>query len=396
MNSAVSNDVFLVPLRHLFSPVYATDLTLTESTVRGLTSFVGDQDNELLKYLVSEQSFRDSDWPLVLYGPTGTGKTALALSVISEIVEHSGVIQIDRSESKPAIFTAADFARRFKSAIETNSVDDFRERITSSSALLIDNIHQLADQPLVQDELIIIVDRLVERSIPVLFTCDCAPQSITGLSVQLSSRLTCGLSLSVQAPGSSARRELIKSLIDIHGFEIDEATIAWLATQLKLTVPKINQFLSQLKITLAETTEFPKLNIKFFERLFDQTNEQQVLENCKLIIQSVADEYHLKPADLKSNSRKQSVVQARGIAIFLCRENLKTSFKRIGTWFGNRDHSTIMHSYNKTKAVVENEDSSGLKRTVDQLQIRLLDIFSSQINLMDIENRSKSCHTRLR
>ncbi len=383
MNSAVANNVFSVPLRHLSSPVFKNEQVLTESTVRGLFRFVGDSENELLKYLATDQPFLDSDWPLVFFGPTGTGKTSLALSIISKLTDaNADSIQIDNSSAcKPAIFTSPDFARRFNSAIETDSVPDFRNRIVGSSAILIDNIHLLASHQHVQDELVHILDQVSEKAVPIVFTSHQPPHLIPGLSVQLTSRLASGLALSVQAPGPEARRELIRDFMHIHGFEIHENAVGWLVKELQLTVPKMNQFFSQLKILLKNSGSARKLDVGFFEKLFDQSNEKLIYENSRNIIQSVAREFHLKPADLKANSRKQSVVLARGVAIYLCRELLRPSFKHIGSWFGNRDHSTVLHAYRKTKAIVDSDTNTAIKKSIVRLHNQLLEQFSGQMNL---------------
>jgi chromosomal replication initiator protein len=391
MSSAVENQFFSVPLRHLRSVHLTNDQVLTESSVAGLNRYVGDEENGILRYLASDQPLLATDWPLVFLGASGTGKTALALSVVDRLIEESHgslVSSENNSPPSPAIFSAPDFVRRFHSAIETNSVSDFRARIVGSAVLLIDNVHLLANNPGAQNELIYLLDELSEKDVPVVITLGTLLENST-LITHLSSRLSSGLSLELRTPGPHARAEIIRDLAGIHGLEIHDDAIPWLVERFKVTVPRLNHFLTQLKAEILSTRDDRQLDLAFFQSLFENVSNQS--EWTKTIVRQVAAEFRIKTADLKSSSRKQSVVLARGVAIYLCRTLLNTSFNGIGNNFGNRDHSTVMHAYNKVLKLLETQPGSAIQKRILGLQDRLSKEFSSQTEFsLATENSSET------
>ncbi|MEM7453278.1 MAG: helix-turn-helix domain-containing protein [Planctomycetota bacterium] len=334
--------------------------------VGGMLRYIGDRENELLRYFSGPDLPAESDWPLTLFGPNGTGKTSLANNLLGRIAEQN-------TDKRPEIFEALDFARKFRSAIETNSVNEFHERLIASCGILIDGIQALKSHAGIQNELVNILDRAKISGVPVVVTSLHNPLEGEYLTPQLGSRLAGGLSLPVKLPGSEARNEIIRALAEIHNLRLTDDAVSWLADKLVVTVPETNQFLSGIATSRSvtahvspQTSEQP-LDAAYFKRIFEKQAEDKVGENSAIIIESVAREMSLKPADLRGDSRKQSIVLARSIAIFLCRKLLNMSFVRIGSSFGNRDHTTIMHSTRKIEALLE-ADENATTRLIQHLQ----------------------------
>lgn len=406
MSRATIGQVFSVPFRHLRSTNFSGDQVVSQGRPNGLARFVGDEKNEMLKFLVSVcQTLNQSDgspcdhspvpsdssldksvlqWPLVLFGPSGTGKTWLALTLISELSDQ----QQNPQGTKPLSMTALDFDRRYRSAIETDSVEDLRQRMVQSSGLVIDDIHRLGSKPAAQAELTLILDRMQAKNRPIVVTMDVSPQKCNVLLSQLVSRLLGGLCLPVNPPGPAARLEIIRDLATINQLNLTESAIQLLVDQLDVTVPKLDHFFAQAKITLlADDQQNPDLPIDAAKltRLFKKS-DVEIDQLSKLIIKLVAAEFHLKPSELKSNSRKQTIVLARGVAIYLSRILLGSSFLKIGTYFGNRDHSTIMHAFRKIETITKNsnsdQDPNSLKTTIKKLKQKLAEQFASQINFV--------------
>ena len=406
MSRATIGQVFSVPFRHLRSTNFSGDQVVSQGRPNGLARFVGDEKNEMLKFLVSicrtvnqsdesssENSQAPSDsssaksvlqWPLVLFGPSGTGKTWLALTLISELSDQ----QQNSQDTKPLSMTALDFDRRYRSAIETDSVEDLRQRMVQSSGLVIDDIHRLDSKPATQAELALILDRMHAKNRPIVVTMDVSPQECDGLLSQLVSRLLGGLCLPVNPPGPAARLEIIRDLATINQLNLTENAIQLLVDQLNVTVPKLDHFFAQAKITLlADDEQNPDLPIDAAKltQLFKKS-DVEIDQLSKLIIKLVAAEFHLKPSELKSNSRKQTIVLARGVAIYLSRILLGSSFLKIGTYFGNRDHSTIMHAFRKIETITKNsntdQDTNSLKTTIRKLKQKLAEQFASQMNFV--------------
>lgn len=389
MPSAATQSVFSVPLNHFRCSEVASLGCAEESAEQlnlptGLNRFVGDQSNQLLKVFSPTQSNDSSKasiwstgsaWPLVLFGPSGTGKTSLGLSFLSNLSEANQTGPPTQSpELKSGYITASDFERRFRSAIETDSVLEFRSKLAARSGLLIDNLSELATKPVAQLEIVHLIDTMVAKNRPILFTMANSPYGETQLIPQLVSRLGSGLALPVSPPGPEARLEIIRDLADLHRLRFTDQALEVLVDRLPFAVPGINHLLLQFKLSLNE------LDTSRDELLIDAdqviqwlcAGDSSIRETEKLIRKAVAAAFNVKVADLSSQSRKQTTVMARGVAIWLNRQLVRTSFKKIGQQFGNRDHSTIMHAWQKIESIVTGNHANNDNDRATQQKIQKL------------------------
>ena len=409
MNSAVLDRVFSVPYQHLYSTDFAGDLTPTLGAASGLNRFIGDRSNFLLQFFADRQSNsevaesggkQNCPWPLVLFGPTGTGKTALAMAILSqqsgERSAKSSPATISFSNAtkasshspsrQPIILSAQDFDRRYRQALETDSLEEFRSRINQSVGLAIDNLHQLSGKLAVQRELIALLELNKTNNLPFIFTMDSSPFDTNGLSSQLTSRLSAGLCLPVQPPGHAARVQIVRELASNHRLNLTDDAFKMIVSRFDVTVPKIEHLFLQISNGLESLEAFSfgqSIDVDLLNQLLGK-NTADVDLMAATILKKVAREYHVKLSDLKSNSRKQSTVLARNVAIFLIRELVGCSFKQIGLYCGNRDHSTVLHSYQKIVAACDasgNRTDSAIKSIVYRLKPLLSDQLASQSNL---------------
>jgi len=399
MNPMAAEQIFSVPFRFLMDGKFGGEQNRSPSRPLGLARFVGDTSNLLLKYLISDESRNnlDSQWPIVLFGPSGTGKTSLALTIISGLTERSDqedeVIPFNQSKvesqlGKPIFLSALEFDRRFRSAIETDSVDDFRNKIIQSAGVIIDDVDRLENKTAAQAELVRVLDQMSAKNRPIVITMPSSPQLCNGLSSRLVSRLSLGLSLPVNPPGPEARLEIIGELASINQIKLSDDATQLLADRLQVTVPKLNHVFAQIKTSLAADANDRSeiIDASRLTKIFKKS-ASEVESLCHLIIKSVAKEFDLKVSDLKSNSRKQSIVMARGVSVYLSRELLGVSFLKIGSYLGNRDHSTIMHANRKIEKLISsdsdsNDTDSAIQSIVFKLKQELTEKFASQINFI--------------
>ena len=363
MLSTGLNTAFSIPL-HTLHPRQITGESDVGVGYHTSELFFGDQANIAVKYLESAQHLSESDWPLVLSGPSGTGKTALALSIASNLV--------GRTEKPAAIFTADGFRRKFATAVDTNSVEQFHLSLVSTSVVLIDGLHQLSGYKAVQDELIYLLDQFAQANLPVIATVNDQFADPDCLDHRLVSRLSQGLCINISPPGKTARRTIISQYSDKIGLSLTDDAMVYLASELKLTYPKIKSFLNSL-LNWRQSDQCDSVEPEISKELIDTFLKSSRTSNYKVvnfIIQAVADAFSLKTADLKSSSRKQTIVKARGVAIYLLRKNLQISFTNIGEIFGGKDHSTIMHADAKINSLIE-KGSSELVNTIAKIQHKI-------------------------
>ncbi len=407
-----STSIFGIPLGHRCQTLFEEwgqtvgNTNTASAVVGGLNEFVGDQTNRMLRCLVQADQFSQITFqvpsddpdaelpgrnmsPLVLYGETGTGKTSLALSLLSRICDADVSINSETIESqRPFGFSGSEFYRRHLAAMDRQSLAEFRERILSSPGLLIDNIGQLEGKESAQRELVYLIDQINRMGKPLVVTMHCSPVEASDLNPQLLSRLCGGLSLPVLPPGEEARREIIKRLSELHRIEFHPEAANWIASRMVVSVPRLNQFFVQLKTRLKSLDDS-----KLLEKPVDmmtlglvfQQDESTIDSMVDRIVSMVSDEFDLTTTMLCSNSRKQTVVLARGITVWLLRKMLGLSYHSIGRKLGNRDHTTVLHAYQKYDALIEtdSDDNDGsLKNLVSTLQHRLNDLFAGQMTLI--------------
>jgi len=404
---ATDQTVFSIPLRYLWTSDHNGYLEILDQPSSGLNRFVGDQSNHLLKVLAEDRikNFFSVEgpafcWPLVFYGPSGTGKTSLALALISDLVsqisseEHSLKARHPAGEKdnissliRPVLLSASDFDRRFRSAISTDSVSDYRQKIIKSKGLFLDNLQHLRDKIGAQQELLQVIDQMLAENYPVVITVDQDPLAGNLFIPQLASRLSSGLCLPVQQPGAAAREVIIRDLCQVHKMTMTEEAIRLLVERLNVSVPRILHFFGRLKMAQPAISDsvnhhsVPPIDEHFIQAAFELSEEDRHRLSA-IVIKTVAVELKVSAKDLASDSRKQSIVFGRSLAIYLIRTLIGSSFTKIGVLMGNRDHTTILHSYRKISSIMEQPEPTSHKLLIEKLQRQLTNLFSLETTLL--------------
>ena len=341
-------------------PLFSLPLSSHESGPFLRDDFVGDDSNIALKYLTEINNLLDSDWPLVLFGPSGTGKTAIGQTMSAKLALQSG--------QKALSYTADEFRRRIASSIETGSMQQFRDSICNASVFFIDDLHLLAGHESAQIELAGLLDRLRANNIPTIFAAGEKFLDGDALSERLASRLVDGLCLQVSAPGYSARRLLFEDTAHSLQIQLSDDELEFLASNLSLTYPRIRSFLSLFATWINSNSSSTENRIDNFLASW-LTKKDASADRAESIIRVVSQAFKLKASEIKSASRKKSVVRSRGVAAYLLRDLLKISYSKIGSFFGGRDHSTVMHSVSKIESDLQTDENfcrqvAGIRRLV--------------------------------
>ena len=359
MYSNSSNSTFSIPLS-----TFAGSESREFGRLAYRSNFVGDESNIALRYLCDIDHIQPTDWPLVLFGVSGSGKTSLALTLVSKIAGHG--------LQRPSVFNAESFRRKFANALETDSINEFRSSIAESPVLFVDDIHRLKGYPSAEAELTLQINHLTESGTPMIFTISDLNVKSADISPRLFSRISAGLSLPVNLPGAEARKLLFTESARHANLSLDDDALDYLTATFNVTFPKIDSFFRLLEVWLKSNEQGRPdkitllLIIEFVASLHGNSQE-----NIDSIVGLVADEYKLKVSAIKSSSRKQTAVLARGVLIFLLRHLLNLSFANIGYVLGGRDHSTIMHGLDRIESSL-NKDAE-LFKTVEKIKLAALE-----------------------
>lgn len=299
-------------------------------------------------------------WPLVLYGPAGSGKTVLAEDLVR------------RLDGPWYVTTGADFRQAFHNSGLTRSQNRLLDQVTGHAGLLVDQWMVPQGESGLDRAWVQIMEALVARDCPVVITMLTAPFADKTLSSELRSRLSGGLTIPVRHPGPAARQEIAGRMLGKLNLNIHPDDLAWLARQLPESVPGISQVLARLAI---ETGSRKNSGDTGETRFLDRACLRQSLEylqppanrdSLAVILQAVSRLYGLPVAEVVATGRKRLAVRARGVTAWLARSLLGVPYADIGRLLGRRDASTIRHACQTIDS--QRQTDPALKRQLNGLQ----------------------------
>ena len=353
------SDVISIPLKPPSATIKSPVGSKTEFAFP-LRHFIVDENNVLVRVAVEACSVRKWKYnPLVLVGPSGTGKSTLANCLATGWLDQ-------HPHAKPVVLTAVDFARRYANAVDTNAVDEMRQQLRHADLLLIDDLHQIVGKQAAQIELIHTLDCLRDKQCCILVTLPKLQTEYEKLHPGLVSRLSSGLIVSMNTPGPTARHAILSCLFEFHRLQLEPDALELLTESIDGHVPHLNNIVIQLVAAEAGQSEIVSLNsVKSFLNQSDQSDGPSLSAICR----TVGRHFNLSTKDLKGKSRRKSVVRARGVAMLLSRKLTDASLAEIGRLYCNRDHTTVLHGYNKTEAISRSD--SEIRKAIDSISSAL-------------------------
>ena len=296
--------------------------------------------------------------PILLYGPSGVGKTHLMVSIGNYIYRQNPNLKI-------AYTTTESLMNEFTTGIRMKTTSKFQKKYRNLDVLLLDDIQFLEKSEKLQDELFYTFEEIFKRKGQLVFTCDRPIKEISGIKERLSSRFKNGPNIDLKIPNYETRIAILDKKLEIQKKTIPQEVKELIAENFKSNVRELEGALSRM-IGYAElmnkelTLEVAK------EQLSDLiTTSDNNIVTIEKIQKTVADYYNITVENLKSDSRKKTYAIPRHIAIYLCRELTEFSQDEIGAEFGGRDHATVINSVRK----IEDNIKLGDFTTVDSIKI---------------------------
>lgn len=310
--------------------------------------------------------------PIVFYGPSGTGKSHLARGLLQAYKNQfsDAAAGQDRNAAgrRTVVYAAAsDFARELNDAFETNGLEDFRAKYRTASVLAVEDLARLADKAAAQEELASTIDMSVAAGRRVILTASVAPEQLSGLQARLIGRLVAGLAVPLVPPGLEARIELIRRFAEVRRIPIEDPAVTALAEGLPVTAGVLMGSLMQLWMN-AEVEGRANIDAESVRQHLAERSGTS-LTPVQRIAQLTAKHFALRVQELRGPSRRQGVVTARGVAMYLARLLSQQSLEQIGHYFGGRDHTTVLHACRKTAALARSEP--GIHKAVAELKEKL-------------------------
>lgn len=300
--------------------------------------------------------------PLFIYGGVGLGKSHLL-----NAVGHK--IHTDNNNMRVCYCSAEKFMHEMVNSIKLNKMDEFRERYRSVDVLLIDDIQFITGKERTQVEFFHTFNALYESHKQIIITSDKFPREMPNLEDRLRSRFEWGLIADIQPPDLETKIAILKKKAESNKIELPDEVAYFLASSDTRNIRELEGMLIRLGAYsslqhIPITLTMAKNNLK--DILVDKRKEITV----ELIQKTVADHFGLKVADLKSEKRLKAFVQARQIAIWICRDMTTASYPDIGARFGGKDHSTVIHAAKKIDKLMHEDEN--LSQILDELKAAVL------------------------
>jgi chromosomal replication initiator protein len=301
------------------------------------TSFVSGKANQLARAAGLQVADHPTSYnPLFVYGGVGLGKTHLVQAIGNHILAANPAAKIRYIHAETYV---SDVVR----AYQHKAFDDFKRHYRSLDLLLIDDIQFFGGKSRTQEEFFYLFNTLIEAHKQVVITCDTYPKEIAGIEERLISRFGWGLTVSLEPPELEMRVAILLAKAQSVGMRMDEQVAFFIAKHIRSNVRELEGALKRIlaysnfhgqEISLALAKDA-------LRDLLAVQNRQISIENIQ---KTVADYYKIRISDMHSKKRSRAVARPRQVAMALAKELTQMSLPEIGSNFGGRDHTTVLHA----------------------------------------------------
>ena len=281
--------------------------------------------------------------PLFLYGGVGLGKTHLMQAIAHYVREHHSSLFV-------VYVSSETFTNDLINALSRRSMAEFRRKYRHVDLLLIDDIQFVAGKEQTQEEFFHTFNALYEAGKQIVISSDRPPKDIPTLEERLRSRFEWGLTTDIQAPDLETRMAILSKKAAGEGITLPNDTLLYIATQIQSNIRELEGALIRV-IAYASLQNSPPTPEVAAEALKDIVSARQTrVITIEAVQAAVAAHYSVDIEDLKAKKRTRTVTLPRQVAMYLCRELTDASLPRIGQEFGGRDHTTVIHAFEKIRA----------------------------------------------
>ena len=296
--------------------------------------------------------------PLFVYGGSGLGKTHLMHAIGNEVLKNNKTLNVLYVDSEK-------FTNQLINAIKDSKTEQFKNKYRNIDVLLIDDIQFIAGKERIQEEFFHTFNSLHGSGKQIIISSDRPPKDIPLLEDRLKSRFEWGLIADISNPDYETRFAILKKKAQLDNIYIDDEILSNIATKIDSNIRELEGTLNRL-IATSSLTQAP-ITMEMSERAINDVvkNKEKVL-SYDLIQETVAKYFNITVNDLKGSRRSNDIALPRQIAMYLCRTIAQMYTNAIGSCFGKRDHSTVLHACNKIEKDIKQDNN--LKMVVDSVK----------------------------
>jgi chromosomal replication initiator protein len=299
--------------------------------------------------------------PLFIYGGVGTGKTHLLQAIGNEIIRNN-------PSGKVVYISSEKFTDDVVTAIAKREMEKLKNYYRKMDALIIDDIQFLAGKERTQEEFFHTFNTLYENNKQIILSSDRAPKAIPTLEERLRSRFEGGMIADISCPDFETRIVILKTKLRDLDLDLPKEILNYIASNIQKNIRELEGALNRIIAFIKLNNSIPDRDqvVKILKNII---SDPQKRTNYKNIISTVAQFYDIDLKDLTNRSRKKEVVKPRQVAMYLLREELKSSYPFIGSKLGGRDHTTAIYAYKKIEK--EKENNNSLEEEINLIRQRL-------------------------
>ena len=322
-------------------------------------NFVSGDGNQwaLAAALAVSENLATTYNPLFIYGGPGLGKTHLLNAIGNQIMENY-------PNARVKYIPAESFINEFLECLRLNDMDTFKKTYRNLDLLLIDDIQSLGGKKVTtQEEFFNTFNALYGDNKQIVLTSDRSPDHLDSLEERLVTRFKWGLTQNITPPDFETRIAILRNKIEDLDFTFPDDTLEYLAGQFDSNVRDLEGALNDISL-VARVKKIKDITIDVAAEAI-RARKNEALQITVIPIEKIQTEvgkfYNVSVNEMKGSRRVQNIVLARQVAMYLAREMTDNSLPRIGREFGGKDHTTVMHAYEKIKGMIEIDDNLRLE-----------------------------------
>jgi chromosomal replication initiator protein len=277
--------------------------------------------------------------PLFMYGGVGLGKTHLMHAIGQTIKLHNRQLKL-------TYISTEKFTNELINAIRYDKMLGFRERYRNNDVLLIDDIQFIAGKERTQEEFFHTFNSLYDTQKQIIISADCPPREIPTLEERLHSRFEWGLIADIQPPDLETKVAILKKKASRQEIALPDTVALYIASKIKSNIRELEGALVRLIAFCSLRGSEITLQMAQ-ETLRDLLAPGEKAVTIEMIQKTIADHFGMRVQELKSKNNSKSVALPRQICMYLCKKLTGASLPQIGRDFGNKHHTTVLHSINK-------------------------------------------------
>ncbi|SEW28227.1 chromosomal replication initiator protein DnaA [Ruminococcaceae bacterium KH2T8] len=299
--------------------------------------------------------------PLYLWGNSGLGKTHLMKAIGYSIIQnHTG---------KNVLYTTCEeFTNAYVACMNNKKFDSFRNKYRNVDVLLIDDIQFLIGKEGTQLEFFNTFEALITAGKQIVITSDKAPKNLTELDSRLTSRFQNGMTMDIQPPDFETRKAIILNKLEHDNIDISDEIVNYICENVTKNVRELNGAYNIVSAYYAlENGNLTLESVQSRLASIISPNKKKML-TTDIVIDAVSKYYDITPDKMISKLRNAEVVNARSVAMYICRDLLEMQYEKIGNSFGGRKHTTVMNACSNV------ESDENLMQDVVNIKNRITDL----------------------